>query len=423
MTSGDIRARTLIRGLVVLTLLAGLLFPAAASAKPKPPPKAAAAGAADIWAATWEAAPEPPRPPLIALSNQTVRQIAHVSLGGIFLRVRLSNEFGDKPLTVGAAHVALAASGGPGIQPDTDRPVTFGGKPSITIPPGARALSDPVSLTVPAMSDVAVSVYFPPQAENAVTSHYFAMQSGYVAAGNVTGAASVTPTSTINYNVVLTGLDVSGPRGTKVVVTLGDSLTGGFGSTAGTNHRWPDLLSAKLAARKIGVVNAAIGGNRLLHDFFGPNALSRFDRDVLSQPSVGYLIVLLGINDFGLPGGRGLPAEEVSADDVIAGYRQLIARAHSYGIKVFIATLPPFGPIPERPGYYSDASEAKREAVNQWIRLNAKEFEGVVDFDAALKDPAAHIRMAPAFDSGDHLDPNDAGYAAMADAVEMRLFE
>ncbi|HWF01027.1 MAG TPA: SGNH/GDSL hydrolase family protein [Caulobacteraceae bacterium] len=423
MASVDVRARFFSLGLAGLAMLAGLLIPAAASARPKPAPKAAAAGAAEIWAATWEAAPEPARPPLIALSNQTVRQIAHISLGGIFVRVRLSNEFGDKPLTVGAAHVALAAGGGPGIQPDTDRPVTFGGKPQITIPPGARALSDPVSLTVPAMSDVAVSIWFPPQAESAVTSHYFAMQSGYVAAGNVIGAASLTPTSTINYNVVLSGLDVSGPRGTKVVVTLGDSLTGGFGSTAGANHRWPDLLSAKLAGRKIGVVNAAIGGNRLLHDFFGPNAMSRFDRDVLSQPSVGYLIVLLGINDFGLPGGRGLPAEEVSADEVIAGYRQLIARSHSYGIKVFIATIPPFGPIPERPGYYSDASEAKREAVNQWIRLNTKEFEGVVDFDAALKDPAAHIRMAPAFDSGDHLDPNDAGYAAMADAVEMRLFE
>jgi len=421
-----IAARRAVGRLLAAALFACALAPQVADAA-KPAKPAPTSTATDTWAATWEASPEPPRAPFVQLSNQTVRQIAHVSLGGIFVRVRLSNEFGDKPLTIGAAHLALGA-GGSATQPGSDRPVLFGGKPQITIPPGARALSDPISLTVPAMSDVTVSVYFP-TVEGPVTSHYFSMQTGYMAPGDQTAAASLQGAATITYGVIMTGIDVSASRATRVAVALGDSLTGGYGSTLDTNHRWPDLLSIKLAARRnaasqpIGVVNAGIGGNRLLHDFFGPNALSRFDRDVLSQPSVGYLMVLLGINDFGLPGGRGLPAEEVSADDVIAGYRQLIQRAHSYGIKVFIGTIPPFGPIPERPGYYSDASEAKRVAVNQWIRGNVKEFEGVIDFDAALRDPKILIRLQGQYDSGDHLDPNDAGYQAMSDAVEMRLFE
>src|SRR6516164_4834890 len=198
------------------------------------------------------------------------------------------------------------------------------------------------------------------------------MQTGYTAAGDQTASPDMTGAQPLTRGVILTGVEVSASRDTKVLVALGDSYTGGFGSTMDSNHRWPDLLAVQLAARRsgppIGVVNAGIGGNRLLHDFFGPNALSRFDRDVLSQPGVGYLIVLLGINDFGLPGGHNLPQEEVTADDVIQGYRQLIVRANSAGIKVFLATLPPFGPLPQRPGYYSDAAEAKREAVNQWIR-------------------------------------------------------
>ena len=402
-----------------VALATSLIFGAVAQAAP-PKPRT------DVWAATWESSPEPPRAPLITLAGQTVRQIAHVSLGGIYVRVKLSNEFGDAPLTIGTAHIALAGPAGAAIQPDTDRALTFSGKPGITIPVGARVLSDPVSLTVPAMSNVAVSVYFP-VATGAVTENYFSMQTGYMAAGDVTNAPDMPGAATTTQRVILTGIDVSAGSDTKVVVALGDSLTGGFGSTVDANHRWTDLLSARLATRKgggppIGVVNAGIGGNRLLHDFFGPNALARFDRDVLAQPSVGYLIVLLGINDFGLPGGRNLPQEEVTSDDVIAGYRQLIQRANSYGIKVFIATIPPFGPLPQRPGYYSDAAETKREAVNDWIRTN-KEDQGYIDFEVALRDPKNHIRMLGAYDSADHLDPNDAGYAVMANAIEMRLFQ
>lgn len=417
------RARP-IRSLALVTLILTAALARGAAAEPRrasPAPR----GETSVWAAGWEASPEPPRAPFINPTGQTVRQIARVGLGGLYVRIQLSNEFGDKPLTVGAAHVAFAAGAGAAILPDTDRTATFGGRPGITIPPGARVLSDPISLKVSPMTSLAVSLYVS-QAPGVVTAHNFANQTVYLAPNDATAAADLPGATTMTNEMILTGIQVSAPARTQVVVTLGDSITGGFGSTPGANHTWPDRLAERLMDRKsgpqIGVVNAAIGGNRLLHDFIGPNALSRFDRDVLAQPSVGYLIVLLGINDFGLPGGRNLPDEEVSYQDVIAGYQQLIERAHGYGIKVFIATLPPFGPIPERPGYYSEASEAKRVAVNQWIR-GAKGFEGVIDFETALHNPKAANRMLPAYDSGDHLNPNDAGYQAMANAIEMRLFE
>ena len=413
--------------LIALGLAASLAWSASANAaKPKPAPASSPTGAADIWAASWGSSPEPPRAPFVTLTGQTVRQIARLSLGGIFVRIQLSNEFGDKPLTVGAAHVALAAgAAGAAIQAGSDHPVTFGGKPGITIPAGARVLSDPVRFQTPPLANLAVSVYFS-EVPGAVTENYFSMQTAYIASGDQTAAADLPGASTATQRLVLTGVDVSAAAGTKVAVALGDSLTGGFGSQMDADHRWTDHLAERLLDRKsgppIGVVNAGIGGNRLLHDFFGPNALSRFDRDVLGRPGVGYLIVLLGINDFGLPGGHNLPQEEVSADDVIQGYRQLIVRANSAGIKVFFATLPPFGPLPQRPGYYSDASEAKRQAVNQWIRTN-KDAQGYIDFEAAVRDPKTPNRMLPQYDSADHLDPNDAGYQVMSDKIDFRLFQ
>ncbi|MFI4936066.1 MAG: SGNH/GDSL hydrolase family protein [Caulobacterales bacterium] len=405
--------------LMVVALLAAI--PSVSVAAPKP---VKVSTAADIWAATWEASPEAGSTPVV-LANQTVRQVARISLGGIFIRARLSNEFGDRPLTIATAHVALAVGAGAGTQPGTDRALTFGGRPSVTIPPHARVLSDPVSLTVPSLASVAVSLYLPGPAD-VVTQNVFSMATSYIASGDQTAAADLPGAQTITHRVILTGLDISAKTGTKVVVALGDSLTGGFGSTIDLNHRWPDHLAERLIAQTnlppMAVVNAGIGGNRLLHDFFGPNAMSRFDRDVLAQPSVGYLIVLIGINDFGLPGGRNLPEEEVSADDVIAGYKQLIVQANGHGIKVFFGTMPPFAPLPQRPGYYSDAAEMKREAVNNWIRTN-KDAQGYIDFEAALRDPKTPNRMLPIYDSADHLDPNDAGYQAMSDAVQMRLFQ
>ena len=409
----------------VVALSAGLAHSANADKANAPRPDAL------IWAASWGAAPEPQRAP-ISLANTTVRMVARVSIGGPYVRVQLSNEFGDKPLTVGAAHVALTAQGS-SIHPETDNVLKFGGSPSITIPAGARVLSDPVYMKVPGLSNVTVSLYFP-QPTGAVTAHYFSNQTAYTVSGDATAAQDLSGATAMTNQIVLTGIQVEASARNKVVVTLGDSLTGGFGSTVDAYRSWPDLEASLLANpnRKpvpFGVVNAAIGGNRLLHDFFGPNALSRFDRDVLGQPNVSYLFIQLGINDFGIPGGRNLPEETVSAQDVIMGYEQLIARAHADNILVYIGTIPPFGPIPGRPGYYSDDADQKRMAVNTWIRSNFRNpnspysFDGMFDFEAALRDPKVPNRLLAKYDSGDHLDPNDAGYKAMFDAIDQRYFD
>jgi lysophospholipase L1-like esterase len=374
------------------------------------------------WAAAWQASPEPARAPLIALNNQTVRQVLRVSLGGSRFRVRLTNEFGDTPLRIGAAHVALPGEGS-SIQLGSDRALTFGGAREVVIPEHAYVWSDPVDLSVPSLGQLAVSLYVPGN-EKTLTEHFFALQKAYVVSKDATGATLLQGATTITKRLLLSGIDVAVTRRTKVVVALGDSLTGGFGSTPDADRRWTDRLAERLVAKKsaIAILNAGIGGNRLLHDFIGPNALSRFDRDVLAQSGVTHVIVLIGINDFGLPGGRKLPQEEVSPEQMATGLRQLIARAHARGVKILAGTLPPFGPIPDRPGYYSETSAAKRDALNQWIR-SSKEFDGVIDFDAALRDPKDPKNLLPAFDSGDHLNPNDDGYKAMADAVDLKLID
>ncbi|MDB5429727.1 MAG: putative secreted protein [Caulobacter sp.] len=375
------------------------------------------------WAAVWGAPPEPPRDPPTVFNNQTVREVARLSIGAGRVRVRLTNEFGSRPVTITAAHVAVSGPGA-SIVPATDRTLTFGGRPSVTIPNGASMLSDPVDIPVSPLANVSVSLYFAGSSGES-TGHFFGMQMAYVGPGNQTAARDMPNASVLTERPFVAGIEAAVVKKTKVVVTLGDSLTDGYGSTAGANRRWPDALAERLNGRKgtqVAVVNAAISGNRLLHDFIGPNALSRFDRDVLAQPGVTHVIVLLGLNDFGFPGARKLPDEEVSAEDVINGYKQLIARAHAHGIKVVGATIPPFGPIPQRPGFYSDAAMAKRDAVNTWIRTS-KAFDSVIDFDAVLRDPKAPNRLLPAYDSGDHLSPNDAGYKAMADAINLKIFD
>jgi len=306
------------------------------------------------WAATWQASPEPARAPIITLNNQTVREVVRISLGGNKFRVRLSNEFGDTPLRVGSAHVAIAAENS-SIKLGSDRALTFaGGAREVVVPEHSYVMSDPVDLTVPPLGQLAVSIYVPGK-ERTLTEHFFALQSAYIAPGDETGATTLQGTTTISKRLLLSGVDVAVGWHTRVAVALGDSTTGGFGSTPDTNRRWTDRLAERLVAKReaVAVVNAGIGGNRLLHDFIGPNALSRFDRDVLMQSGVTHVVVLIGINDFGLPGGRKLPKEEVTLEQMVAGFRQLIARAHGRGVKLIAATLLPFGPIPERPGYYS----------------------------------------------------------------------
>jgi lysophospholipase L1-like esterase len=379
-------------------------------------------GAALHWVGTWGASPQQPVTAFgsaPSFANQTVREIVRISVGGGRIRVRLSNEFGGQPITIGAAHVGISA-GGSSIKSGSDRVLTFSGQPSIVIPPGAPALSDPVSLDVSDLASLAVSLYLP-QATVPATWHLEGKQTAYIVLGDATAAASLgagATTSTARF--FLSGVEVATLEQKSAVVTFGDSITDGTQSTVDTNHRWPDRLAERLAGLRdsdVGVVNEGISGNRILHDNAGPNALSRFDRDVLATPDVRFATVLLGINDIGF--GGFIPAEAVTADDIIAGHRQLIARAHSRGIRIYGATLTPF----ENAGapYFSPAHEVEREAVNAWIRTS-HEFDAVIDFDEVVRDPAHPTRIAPQFDSGDHLHPNDAGYKAMADSIDLRLF-
>jgi lysophospholipase L1-like esterase len=364
-----------------------------------------------------------------------LRLIVHATVGGKKVRVRVSNELGTAPLRIGAAHVALR-QGGASIAAGTDRMLTFGGAPSITVPAGAPVLSDPVDLDVPRLADLAVSLYLPEKTQ-ATTIHAWASQTSYVSpAGNFTGAAAMPAERAITSWPFLTEVDVAAPEALSIVA-LGDSITEAGTSTIDANQRWPDLLAKRLLGKPTrpaaqskeggrGVVNRGISGNRLLRDphdepLFGKAGLARFDRDVLATAGVRYLIVLIGINDIGHPGfGKVSSAEAPTPADLIAGYRQLIARAHEKGILVYGATMTPFeGTI--HPGWYTPQKGAVRDAINAWIRTSG-EFDGVIDFDLALRDPAHPARLLPAYDRGDHLHPNDLGMQALAKTIPLDLF-
>jgi len=382
------------------------------------------------WTGAWGAAPAGPPAPasLQTFTDQTLRLIVHTSIGGNRVRIRVSNEFGAVPLRIGAARIGVRATGSD-VAPGTDRVLTFSGRSSIVIPPGAPVLSDPVELNVPALGDLAVSLYLPGTVD-ATTVHNTGLQTNYVSLpGDFTASATLPVERTITAWPFLTEVDVdsSGPA----IVTLGDSITDGTRSTVDTNKRWPDWLARRLQTvrdpvlgkgllnlnGRLGVVNRGISGNRLLTD--SPNTLAgrglqeRFDRDVLAAGGVRYMTLLIGINDI----GNSSATHPVSAEDLIAGYRQVIARAHAKGIAIFGATLTPF----EGAGYYSPEKEAVRQAVNNWIR-SSDEFDGVIDFDGATRDPAHPTRLLAAYDSGDHLHPNDLGYQAMGNAVPLTLF-
>ena len=388
------------------------------------------------WVVTWGASPAPQmatddqmRAAKLEFANQTLREIVHTSIGSSTVRVRLSNAYGKQAADIGAAHIALCSKDS-AIVAGSDRTLTFGGRASVSIPPNALVLSDPVKLDVPASSNVAISIYVPKTTIGAGI-HYAAQQTSYVGAGDQTGAASIAAPMTIASWVFLTGVDVLAPQSASAVVAFGDSITDGARSTVDANRRWPDILAARLLARrggkKIGVLDAGIGGNRILHDAspanikFGMNALARFDRDVLAQPGVKYVIVLEGINDLGHAGSSAPESETVTAEDLIAGLRQMIERAHEKGIQIFGATLTPFEGTPFA-GYYTPEKETKRKALNEWIRTG-RAFDGVVDFEKAVRDPANPGRMLPAYDGGDHLHPGDAGYKAMGEAVNLSLFK
>jgi lysophospholipase L1-like esterase len=414
----------------VLALASGAAVTAAAFPGP-----ASASGRDDGWTATWAAAPTtiPPGTPL-ELAGQTVRQVVHTSLGGDRVRLRLTNEFGATPLRVGEVHVAIRAGDGASTdaRPGTDRRITFGGRESVTVPAGSPVVSDPVRLTVPAGADLVISIYLPERTP-VTTVAAFAFQENVIAAGNVTAAGHITPTSTITQYLFLSGVSVQSGAGS--VVTLGDSITNGANTETNANHRWPDLLATRFRAAGIrrGVANVGVSGNRLLHDpnpapgspaetfaaYFAHSALRRFDRDVVAQPGAAHLVVLIGVNDLGHPGTVAPLSETVGADDLIWGHRQLIARARQAGLKAYGATILPFKG--DTLGFYTPENERKRSALNRWIRTSG-EYDGVIDFDKAVRDTADPERLAAAYDSGDHLHPNDAGMAAMAAAVPLRLF-
>ncbi len=410
--------------------LAGLALCAVLVAGGSAPGVLARPARAGSWVGSWACSQQIPEPanalPAAALQDATLRQIVHLSVGGRELRVRLSNAFGTAPLTILSVHVARPLSRASGrIDPATDRALTFAGSPSVTIPAGADDYSDPVVFDTRPLSDLAVTLYLevPPQRQ---TSHPGSRETTFIVHGDHVGDAELAGATRISHWFLLSGVDVreSGPG--AAIVTLGDSITDGHATADNSNTRWPDDLARRLqsvpATRRLSVLNVGTGGNRLLRYGLGPDALARFDRDVLAQTGVRYLIVLEGINDLGTA-TRLAPVSAAQhtllVHRIIAAYGQIILRAHAHGIIVIGGTLTP----DMGNDYYhpSAASEADRQAINAWIRQPGH-FDAVVDFDRVVRDPEHPDRLLPAYDSGDHLHPSPAGYRAMAAAIPLRLF-
>jgi lysophospholipase L1-like esterase len=380
------------------------------------------------WVGTWSNALHEPDLGVPGLANpgfnhQTLRQIVHISVGGPRVRVRLST-FGASGLVIGAAHIALRGATAASIVLASDRTLTFGGAPSITIPPGALVVSDPVDLNVPELSDLAVSIFLPGNTGPA-TWHFEGRQTSFISLpGDFTASAVMPVSPTTLARFWLAGVDVVASKRTGAIVALGESITDGSQSTVDANARWTDQLARRLLAqpgnRAMGVLNEGIAGGRLLNDSLGPNALARFDRDVLSQTGVTHVIVQLGDNDIFTVN----PAQEVTVEQIIQGHKQLIQRAHAKGLKILGCTLTPVEgfllpgtPIP----VFSPAKEVKRQAVNAWIRTSG-EYDDVIDFDRVLRDPNSPSKILALYDSGDHGHPTDAGYQALANAIDVRMF-
>jgi lysophospholipase L1-like esterase len=400
------------------------------------------------WIGTWASAPQPAAPNRAqTFRNQSLRLIVHTSVGGTKVRIKLSNIFGDQPLLIGAAHIARRTAEAE-IDPASDRKLTFRGQASTTIPARAMVVSDPVDWDVPALSDLAISMFLPDPTA-VTTAHSLALQTNYVSpeTGDATAEVKFPVGKTIVSWPFLTGVDVEASPRAAAVVAFGSSTTDGDGSTQDANKRWPDVLAERLQKngdRELGVLNEGIIGNRLLSDSnsprqaggpfgsvlerFGPllgeAGLTRFDRDVLAQAGVKYVIILLGINDILFPGSFIPASENVSAKSLIDGNRQLIARAHKKGLRVIGTTIPPFeNALFDSPAinFSTPEKERVRQAVNAWIR-RSREFDGVLDFDAVVRDPNHPTQLLPVYDSGDHLHVNDAGNIAQGNAIPLVLF-
>ncbi|AVR95459.1 SGNH/GDSL hydrolase family protein [Pseudoduganella armeniaca] len=385
-----------------------------------------ASAAAQEWRTSWYAAPQPAWEAGFALptnvpaqvTGRTVREMLRLSVGGQRLRVVLSNRYGTVPLTVGAASIARPAAAAGTIDSATSRQLTFAGRTTVTIPPGREAVSDAAAFAVAPRERLAISAWYPRKAA-LTTFHWGAQQTGYIGAGNMRTAATLPASQQLSGRAFVSTVHVEGSGAT--IVAFGDSITDGNGSTPERDRRWPDALAERLPG--IAVANAGISGARLLASKMGVRATERFRADVLDQPGVTAVVLLIGINDIGWPGTPFAPTDAVpTAVQLIAGYRDLIALARSRGVRVIGGTLLPFrGALAGTPfdGYWTPAKETVRQQVNAWIR-DGGEFDAVADFDAALRDPGDPQQMMSAYDSGDHLHPGDAGYAAMAEVVAGR---
>jgi lysophospholipase L1-like esterase len=393
---------------------------------------------AAAWVSTWAAAPLPPSaamgpfPATPSYSNQTIRQVVRISAGGNRVRVRFTNEYGTQPLAIGAARITTADVKG-NEQAASAHTLTFAGKPSALIPAGAPLLSDPVDLRTEALATLSISIYLP-ENTGPCTCHQAGMQTAYVSeAGNFLGKEFPAKEKSLS-RAFISGVEVEATTPTKVIAVLGDSISDGVGSSNDANHRWPDLLAERLVARDAhkswGIANLGISGNRLLNDGAGQSALARFDRDILSLPGLSHVIVFLGVNDLGIsygnlpPGPFGeafkkmQPAAKPSAEAMIAGYRQLIERAHAKGVKIFGATIAPY----EGAMYYSAEGNDVREQINKWMRSSGA-FDAVLDFDAAFRDPQKPTQMAIPLQTGDHLHGSDLGYETLAKSIDLSLFK
>jgi lysophospholipase L1-like esterase len=377
------------------------------------------------WVGTWASAPRLDAHaktaedllPSGAQSGVTLREVVHVSMGGEMVRVRFSNLYGTGPLVIGAAGIAQTQKGA-AIVPGSAKPLTFHGQPSVSIPNGALAVSDPVPFKLAPLSDLTVSFYLP-SPSGPVTEHELGNATSYHAPGNAVSSADLEPATTETMWYYLNGVDTLAAADAGAVITIGDSITDGAKSTIDTNQRWPDELARRLQAdpkyRRLSVLNEAISGNKILLDGAGPNVLARFDRDVLAQSGAKYLLILEGINDIGRL--HGTPDAGLTAADLIGALDQMILRAHTHGIAVIGCTLTPY----HGAGYYTENGEAIRKAVNDWLRTGGA-FDGFVDFDAAVKDPNHPDTFLPSDDPGDHLHPNDAGYKVMGDSIDLKFF-
>lgn len=376
----------------------------------------------DKWIGSWTTSPTS-MPVKDGVSDRTFRSVAHLSLGGMALRVALTNQFGTTPLRIGAVHVALSAGAGK-VQSHTDHTLTFNNQVFVSIPAGSFVLSDPVPMTASDFADLAISVYLPQQTVATPTCHENALSTTYMVSGDAASQLEFSDAKTMTSTCFLESVIVHrADRDAGAVVTLGDSITDGARSTVDTNRRYPDVLAVRLHADKktahLAILNEGISGGRVLYEGQGPSTFERFDRDVLAQPGVRYVIYLEGINDIGQVTQEASPEKNLTADELIFAATQLVARAHLHGIKVIGATLLPFWSkaVPDQPGWAR--VRPLIEQYNNWVRTS-NTFDSVADFNKATADPQDPQVILPLYDSGDHVHPSDAGYKAMADSVDLR---